>query len=897
MELEELKKQGEAPEFLTEIGYKTLLGGYLLPNETPKGMWTRVARTAANILKKPELEEKFFNMLWNGWVGLATPVASNLGANRGLPISCYSISPMDSTSSILQKGHELAMLTKNGGGVGIYMGDLRPAGSKISAGGTSEGMIPFAKIYDSIAVGISQGCYDDQTEILTESGWILFQDLKHFPDLKVMQVDVRGNSSFTNYTDYIEYGVDEDLYFINNKTNSVNLLLTGNHRVAVEKRKRISNKRDKDGKFLCHKKELTGFLDITFAENLKLHRDNRIWVASRRHEGSLKSLSDLDQFKIAYQADGSTDALSSGTLSEHKPYVFRFTKERKINRFENLLEKLKFKYTKTVYENDAVSFYVCVPKKIELDKQLSNMFNISQFSKDFAGEFIKEVSHWDGHVPSAESVHYSCVIESNVDFLQSVSFIAGLMSHKTVQRNRPGNRVDLYCIYISNRDSVGGEELYIASQHYRGNVYCVTVPDGLLVIRRQGTVSICGNSVRRGAAAIYLPVDHGDIKAFLRMRRPEGDPNRQCLNLHHAVCIPDSFMHKVESGDEASQELLKEIYKSRLETGEPYIFYSDNVNSQNPEAYTKNNLKISTSNICSEILLYTDPDHTFVCCLSSLNLAKWHEWKDTDTVELSVYLLDAVLTEFIEKAQKLQGFEAAVRSAIKGRALGLGVMGWHTLLQQERAGMSSFRAKILNKAIFKNINENAIKASKKLAEELGEPEWCKGTGLRSTHLIAIAPTASNSLITGNISAGIEPINANAYVKKTAKGTFIEFNPLLKKRLQELGKDTEEVWNAIVKDEGSVRGLDFLSDDDKDVFKTAFEIDQLTLIDLAADRQPFICQAQSLNLFFSKDVDPQYFHEVHWTAWLKKVKTLYYVRSSSVLRADLSSRGECVACEG
>lgn len=561
MELEELKKQGEAPEFLTEIGYKTLLGGYLLPNETPKGMWTRVAHTAANILKKPELEKKFFNMLWKGWVGLATPVASNLGANRGLPISCYSISPMDSTGSILQKGHELAMLTKNGGGVGVYMGDLRPAGSKISTGGTSEGMIPFAKIYDSITVGISQG------------------------------------------------------------------------------------------------------------------------------------------------------------------------------------------------------------------------------------------------------------------------------------------------------------------------------------------------NVRRGAAAIYLPVDHGDIKAFLRMRRPEGDPNRQCLNLHHAVCIPDSFMHKVESGDESSQELLKEIYKSRLETGEPYIFYSNNVNSQNPEAYTKNNLKISTSNICSEIVLYTDHDHTFVCCLSSLNLAKWHEWKDTDTVELSVYLLDAVLTEFIEKAQKLQGFEAAVRSAVKGRALGLGVMGWHTLLQQERAGMSSFRAKILNKAIFKNINENAIKASKKLAEELGEPEWCKGTGLRSTHLIAIAPTASNSLITGNISAGIEPINANAYVKKTAKGTFIEFNPLLKKRLQQLGKDTEEVWNAIVKDEGSVRGLDFLSDDDKDVFKTAFEIDQLTLIDLAADRQPFICQAQSLNLFFSKDVDPQYFHEVHWTAWQKKVKTLYYVRSSSVLRADLSSRGECVACEG
>ena len=561
MTLEKLKQSGEAPEFLTEIGYKTLQGGYLLPNETPRSMWSRVAKTAANILNKPELEEKFFNMFWKGWLGLATPVASNMGTNRGLPISCYSISPNDSTDSIMMKARELAMLTKNGGGVGVYLGELRPAGSKISSGGTSEGMIPFAKIFDSVTVGINQG------------------------------------------------------------------------------------------------------------------------------------------------------------------------------------------------------------------------------------------------------------------------------------------------------------------------------------------------NVRRGAAAVYLPIDHGDIKTFLRMRRPEGDPNRQCLNLHHAVCVSNEFMRKVESGDAASQELLREIYKSRLETGEPYIFYTDNVNGQNPESYKKNNLKVSTSNICSEITLYTDHEHTFVCCLSSLNLAKWHEWKDTDTVELSVFLLDAVLTEFINKAKNLEGLEPAVRSAIKGRALGLGVMGWHTLLQQEYVAMDSFRARILNKAIFKNIKERAQKASMKLAKEFGEPEWCKGTGFRSTHLIAVAPTASNSLITGNISAGIEPINANAYVKKTAKGTFIEFNPLLKAKLQQINKDNDEVWSKIIKDEGSVRSLDFLTDEDKEVFKTAFEIDQRVLINLAADRQQYICQAQSLNLFFPKDVDPQYFHEVHWNAWQSKIKTLYYVRSSSVLRADLSSRGECVACEG
>lgn len=561
--LEQLKILKDAPEWVTDASFKTLSAGYMLPNETPRKMWSRVSHASANALGKPELASKFFELFWSGFLCGASPVLSNLGTTRGLPISCFSIQVADSTDNILNKAHELAMLSKYGGGVGIYAGDIRAAGSPISSGGTTEGVVPFLKIYDSVITGISQG------------------------------------------------------------------------------------------------------------------------------------------------------------------------------------------------------------------------------------------------------------------------------------------------------------------------------------------------NVRRGAAAVYLPVSHGDAEAFLRIRRPEGDPNRQCLNLHHGICLTDAFLQSALSGDPKDSHMLSEIYKFRMETGEPYVFFHDNVQKNRPQCYKDLNLPVITSNICSEITLYTDPLHTFVCCLSSMNLAKWEEWKNTDAVYWATWFLEGVMTEFISKAKNMVGFENAVRFAEKSRALGLGVLGFHTLLQSEMTAMNSFRAKLLNKAIFKHLKENALKASQDMAKEYGEPEWCKGYGIRHTHRTCVAPTASNSIISGNVSAGIEPINSNAFTKRSAKGIFLEYNPTLKTLLQSKGQDSEEVWKSITGNNGSVAHLDFLSKEEKDVFKTAFEIDQRDLIDLAADRQPFICQGQSLNLFFSADVDPQYFHEVHIQAWEKGLNTLYYVRSNSVLKADLSSRGElenCKACE-
>jgi len=283
----------------------------------------------------------------------------------------------------------------------------------------------------------------------------------------------------------------------------------------------------------------------------------------------------------------------------------------------------------------------------------------------------------------------------------------------------------------------------------------------------------------------------------------------------------------------------------------------------------------------------------------SLNLATYEQWKNTDAAYWAIWFLDGVMTRFLQKAKTLIGIEDAVRFAERERALGLGVLGWHTLLQSEGTAMDSFRAKILNKSIFKTIQGHAERATRDLATAYGEPSLLKGYGVRNSCLTATAPTSSNSLISGNVSPGIEPINSNAFEKATAKGSFIEFNPALKALLASKGKDTDDVWATILKDSGSVRSLDFLTDDEKNVFKTAFEIDQRVLIDLAADRQVYIDQGQSLNLFFPSDVDPLHFHEVHVQAWQKNLKSLYYVRSSSVLKADLSARdlGECVACEG
>jgi ribonucleoside-diphosphate reductase alpha chain len=549
------------PEFFTSESLSTVRGGYLLENETPRQAYERVARAAAKTLKKPELEKRFFDLIWSNKLCCASPIISNMGTARGLPISCNSVHVGDNLHSIFNKNLELAVLTKHGAGVGIYMGDVRGRGAKINNNGTSNGILGWLKVFDSSIAATSQG------------------------------------------------------------------------------------------------------------------------------------------------------------------------------------------------------------------------------------------------------------------------------------------------------------------------------------------------NVRRGAAAVYLPTTHPDFKDFLRIRRPTQEDNMRCMNLHHAACISDEFMHKVKGGDLEARELWKDILLERFETGEPYMFFSDNVNRQAPECYKKHNLKITTSNICNEIYQYTDEHTTFVCCLSSLNLVKWDTITDQD-IQDSIWFLDAVMSEYIEKASTIPGFEAALNSAIKGRALGLGVLGWHTYLQKNMIPFESFKAMQVNNEIFKRMREQSDIATAQLAQEYGEPEWCVGFNRRNTLTMAVAPTVSNSILSGSVSQGIEPIIANAFAKKSAKGTFISQNEQLREVLATKNKDTPEVWSDIATNNGSIQHLSFLSDEEKLVFKTAYELDQKVLVQQAAQRQRWIDQGQSLNLFFTADMDPKQFNEVHLLAWELGLKGLYYLRASTVIKGDVASRGsDCLSCEG
>lgn len=566
--LEELKAEGEAPEWLTSDAFQMLNGGYLWNDETPRGMYQRVAKSVANYLKKPELESRFFDIMWRNWLCPSTPVLSNAGTTRGLPISCFSSYMPDDTYEILETLQEVAMLSKYGGGTAIHVNDVRPKGAVISKGGHSDGVVPFLKMADSVILGISQG------------------------------------------------------------------------------------------------------------------------------------------------------------------------------------------------------------------------------------------------------------------------------------------------------------------------------------------------STRRGACAAYIDIEHGDFDEFLQSRRPTGDINRQCLNLHHGVCVSNAFIDKVKLGDAEARRRWKELIKSRVETGEPYIFFTDNANDQAPDVLKETGIKLKGSNLCSEIFLPTDKDHSFVCCLSSLNLARWDEWKDTDTIQLSVWFLDGIMEEFIQKASELRGFERALRFAKKSRALGLGVLGLHSYLQKNMIAFDSLQAYLANKVIFKNIRSEAELATAALAKEYGEPEWCRGHNRRNATLLAVAPTVSNSLIASNVSQGIEPWIANAFAQKSAKGTFVRKNPELSKLLSKLDKNNDEVWGSILKNDGSVQHLEFLSDLEKEVFYTARELNQFAIVKLAADRQQFIDQGQSVNIFFPANSDPKYINQVHLEAATSGLKSLYYLRSTSVLKAEQNTNAvykreltECSWCEG
>jgi len=494
-----------------------------------------------------------------------------------------------------------------------------------------------------------------------------------------------------------------------------------------------------------------------------------------------------------------------------------------------------------------------------------------------------------------------------------------------------GRGLPISCFLNEASDSLGGivdlwtENVWLASKgggigSYWGNLRSIGEPIGgvgktsgivpFIRVMDSLTLAISQGSLRRGSAAVYLPIDHPEIEEFIEIRRPTGgDPNRKALNLHHGIQLTDAFMRAVEENadwdlrsphDQSVQKTVSarslwiRMLTARIETGEPYLVYKDTVNNLRPEQQKLAGLEIKTSNLCSEITLPTGIDHhgenrTAVCCLSSVNIEKFFEWEnEKDFIPDIMRFLDNVLQDFIDNAPETM--KSAAYAATRERSVGLGVMGLHSFFQENNVPWESAVAKSWNKKIFNHIKAGADQASIDLAKEKGPCPDAEEYGImeRFSNKTAVAPTASISIICGGSSPGIEPIAANVYAHKTLSGTFTVRNRHLKILLQEKNQDNDEVWLSILSNRGSVQHLDFLSEHEKDVYKTAFEIDQRWLIDLAGDRSEMIDQAQSLNVFLPADSDKAYLHEVHFSAWKKGVKSLYYCRSLSLQRAENSS---------
>jgi len=950
MSLDALKASGEAPEWMTEEGYQTISRGYLASGETPRDMYRRVARAAAEKYPEhPELQQKFFDYMWNGWLCPATPVLTNMGTDRGLPISCVTGDVWLNTKS---GGKQMADI-EVGDEVLTHEGRWRKVVAKKSRMSTGD----LFRI--KVGTRVTWTKITGNHPVLTNEGWKRVDELnakrhfvatsKHidsveedytidmskFVDYKtVLDEDgrlckasesVRREGGIVSYyckvprfvqvTDDLAWAIG--LWFAegsktvgaNKKPNGIRITLgchekgfaqewlrvmkesfnlNGNHYESSATRESFCNGKTTRWVSVNLNGGPVGNLFVKeFGENCKTKTIPE-WIVNLPVP-KLKKF--MEGFLIG---DGHflPNGTWSATLANPKLLLGLYLISLKLGYDVSLQMQAKPSHLGTTK-------YVYLLRSLKTDDSIKLSRNNSLAGIDFGKLRYCPILALE-KVEQDEEV-FDITVEEDASFA-----VNGFIAHN--------------CNSIHSDDSIisifdKNTELAMLSKNGAGvGIYLGDVRGRGAPIKGNGksegvipwckifditTAAVSQGSARRGASAIYLPIEHLDIEEFLEIRKPTGDPNRRCLNINHGICVSDDWMASMLGGDQEKRRLWEKILYLRITTGEPYLFFTDTVNKANPEGYRNAGLSVSLSNLCSEITLYTDPDHTFVCCLSSLNLVKYEEWKDTDLVKDTVYFLDAVLEEYISKASDIPGFGPAIRSAQKGRAIGIGVLGWHTLLQKRGLPFDSFDSMKLNAEIFRTMRAKAEIGTSELALLRGEPEWCRGTGRRNTHLLAVAPTVSNSTIAGGHSAGIEPLAANIVTMKSAKGVFIRKNAELEAILEARGQNTSEVWKSISANSGSVQHLDCLDAETKAVFLTAREINQHAIIKQAAQRQRWIDQAQSVNLFFAVNAEPKYIHEVHIEAWKQGLKTLYYCRTEGVLRSDLASRSstECVACEG
>jgi ribonucleoside-diphosphate reductase alpha chain len=858
-------------DWYNETSKEFLDRGYL-NNKTIYDRIDAIADTVYHVFNDTEIKDKVKEYIELGYYVLPSPVWANVGTKKAAGISCFNSYIEDSIKSILHTAAEVGMLCKIGGGTSAYFGSIRPAGSPISVGGTTYGPVHFMKIFDVIKNTISQGsCYIEGTQVLTNNGFKDFRDVDKNIDL-LAQVDQYNNTTFTNQYELVVNDYTGELYCLSGKKrhNLLNLKVTPNHRMVVEKCK--GDKRFKN-------KRWAGYTEIVTAEELKLHRDNRIPINTNIIGN--KHLSFEDMLRIAYQADGRKNKPS------HK-LSFHFSKQRKIQRLTWILDNLKLDYTSYITKQGTTRIDVENALKFKI-KNFSEWIDLSKIDSQWGSEFINELSYWDGS-KKPKCILYSSCDYSNIEYAQA---IASISNYKTsLSTRKKVGKQDLYRLIFSDVRSTNGESLSISKEQYDGKVYCAIVPNGRLIVKYNDTVSVCGNT-RRGEFAAYLDISHGDIEDFIRINQ-EGHPLQR---FPFGVCVSDDWLESMKNGDAQKRKIWASVLEARCKTGFPYIMFSDTVNNNTVDVYKDKNMRIYSSNMCSEILLPTNAEETFVCDLIGMNLTKYDEWKNTDAVRIATYIADAVLEEFIEMYENEDLIKRSVNFAKRHRALGIGASGYHSLLQSKMIPFESMEAKFLNLEIFKHIQDNAWEASKELAQRYGAPELLRDYGRRNTTLTAVAPNTSSSMIMGQHSQSIEPYTANYYIKKSAKKKLSVKNPYLEKVLDEKNKNTLEIWESILIKGGSVQHLDFLSEQEKKIFRTFGEISQKEILIQAAQRQKYVDQGQSLNLMIHPNTPIKDINKLMLEAHGMGIKTLYYQLSTNAAQEFIRDILSCDNCAG
>lgn len=804
----------------------------------------------------------------------------------GMPISCFLNFVSDTKESLVRNSTETRWLSMNGGGVGTYFSNRSPDEK-------STGVMAHVGGYNADTIAYRQtSCYLGDTEILTDSGWKKFSDVDRSEKVAMIKDD--GSYEFVYPEEWLVSDYEGDIYNFSNKHKGFDLHVTANHNMVVE-RKRA------DG--------WTGELELVRADNIKCHNEVRFLTAPTYNSGGTTSVDAFTALRIAHQADG----YNANPKHGDRGLEFHFSKDRKIKRLKGILDELGLEYS-TNSKGESTKIYV---KHAHLPKNL-DFIQLDETSPDEARCLLDEISLWDGHNGKHDSIDVSSIDKYVIDKISALAALAGLNGRTTSYQPANAGWKLIHSIHISKRAYFNLENLKVNSYEYSGKVYCCTVPSGKILVRSGDVPIVCGNS-RRGSIAAYMDIDHPEVLSFLETRNPVGgDQNNKNFNINNALNITDDFMIKMIKGEKFelidpkhgntgrfldAREVWEKIGDMRYETGEPYLNFIDTVNRNIPK-WIKNPLyKVSQSNLCSEITLMTSERRTAVCCLSSLNVENYDQWKDTGIVADLTRFLDNVLEYFIRLAP--EELSRAVYSARKERAIGIGTLGVHAYFQSKGIPFEGggFNSSVQHThKIYSDIKAKAQAESMRLGTERGESSDCRGSGMRNSHLMALAPNASSSSLV-NTSPSAEPWAANAFNAGGRAGAFLIKNVYLEKLLESKGKNTSEVWKDIVIHDGSVQHLDFLSDTEKAVFRTSFEIDQRWIIELASIRQEYLCQSQSVNLFLPPGTTAQYMSDLNLLAWHKGLKSLYYCRSDAPVKArvsrptvKLADPSECIGCD-